>query len=477
MAQEQESNVPQNIVTVEEVGPCKKKVSIEIPAEAIQKVMDDQYNDLRKEIVLPGFRKGRAPRRLLEKRFGKETSEQVKLTLLADSSDAAMKDNDIAVLGEPDIKVEEIELPAEGPLKYDFEVEVWPEFELPELEGIAVTKTAVEVADDQVDAELDQLRRYSGVWEPRGEGDAIELDDQVMVDALVKVEDVEEAEKHDNTQIMVRENGFVAGIPVEKLGELLVGAKVGDTRETSVEVAKTFFKEEYRGKKVDITIEIKDIKAMKPAEIDKGFLDRYGVEDEDELKTRIREMLEGRQEQQAQGEMSEQIYKYLLDSTSFELPLDVVAQQAGSLLQRQYVRLLSQGLEREKLEEQMEALRASSEEQAQDQLKTFFIMDKVSDKLDIQVTEEEVNGQIAYLAMQRGQRPERMKEQMERDGSLSQFRLEIRQNKCIEKLLETAQIAEVAPSEKKTTKSAPKKKATKKKATKKAAQKSDDKED
>lgn len=477
MAQEQESNVPQNIVTVEEIGPCKKKISIEIPAEAVKKVVDDQYNDLRKEAVLPGFRKGRAPRRLLEKRFGKETTEQVKLTLLAESSDAAMKDNEIAVLGEPNIKVEEIEMPTDGPLKYDFEVEVWPEFDLPELEGIAVTKTASEVKDEMVDAELDQLRRYSGVWESRGEGEAVEMEDQIAADALIKVEDVDEAEKHDNTEIQVRENGFVAGIPVDKLGELLTGAKVGETRETTVEVPKTFFKEEYRGKKVDITIEIKDIKAMQPAEIDKGFLERYGVQGEDELKTRIREMLEGRQEQQARADMSEQIYKYLLDSTSFELPLDVVAQQAGSLLQRQYVRLLSQGLEREKLEEEMGALRASSEEQAQEQLKTFFIMDKVSDKLDVQITEEEVNGQIAYLAMQRGQRPERMKEQMERDGSLSQFRLEIRQNKCIEKLLETAQIAEVAAAEKKTTKSAPKKKATKKKATKKAAEKSDEKED
>jgi len=96
----------------------------------------------------------------------------------------------------------------------------------------------------------------------------------------------------------------------------------------------------------------------------------------------------------------------------------------------------------------MEQLRAGSEEQAKEQLRTFFIMDKVAETLDVEVSEEEINGHIARVAIQRGQRPEKMKEQMERDGSLAQFRLDIRQSKCIDKLLETANITERAPEEK-----------------------------
>jgi hypothetical protein len=110
--------------------------------------------------------------------------------------------------------------------------------------------------------------------------------------------------------------------------------------------------------------------------------------------------------------------------------------------------LLSRGLSRQQIEEQMEQLRAGSEEQAKQQLKTFFIMDKVAEKLEIEVSEEEINGDIARVAIQRGQRPEKLKEQMERDGSLAQFRLDVRQSKCINKLLETANIAEAAPEEK-----------------------------
>jgi trigger factor len=108
---------------------------------------------------------------------------------------------------------------------------------------------------------------------------------------------------------------------------------------------------------------------------------------------------------------------------------------------------LSRGLSRQQVDEHMEQLRAGSEEQAREQLKTFFIMDKVAEKLDIDVTDEEINGHIAQVAIQRGQRPEKLREQMERDGSLAQFRLDVRQGKCIGKLLESANITEQPPEE------------------------------
>jgi trigger factor len=167
----------------------------------------------------------------------------------------------------------------------------------------------------------------------------------------------------------------------------------------------------------------------------------------DELREKIRDNLQARIESQVRNDMSEQVYRYLLDNTKFDLPLDIVSRQAGNVLQRQYMNLLSRGLSRQQVEEQMEQLRAGSEEQAKQQLKTFFIMDKVAEKLEIDVSEEEINGDIARVAIQRGQRPEKLKEQMERDGSLAQFRLDVRQGKCISKLLESANIAEAAPEE------------------------------
>ena len=457
--EEQESTALKNTVTIEEAGPCKKKVIVEIPEEAIKNATDEQYNTLRKEAMVPGFRKGRAPRRLLEKRFGKETTEQVKLKLLSDASDAAVKDNELDVLRDPDIDFENIELPATGTLKFDFEIEVRPEFDLPLLEGIPVEKRKLKVTNEQIDRETEQLRKWSGIWIPRQDG-VVELEDQIMADVALSADDAEEQEKLDNIEIYVRKNGFVGAIPVEKLDELLAGAKAGDTKETSVEVPKTYFREEYRGKKVDIRITIKDIKRLEPAALDENFLKKFGVKDENELHEKIRDTLQSRLEQQVRTEMTEQIYTYLLDNTDFDLPVDVVADHSTTLLQRQYSNLLMRGLSREQIEEQMEQLKAGSEQQAKQQLKTFFIMDKIADKLEVDVSEEEINGHIARLAIQQGQRPERMREQMVREGSLTQFRLQVREDKCIAKLLESAKISEIEPAKaakkaaKKTTKKA-----------------------
>jgi trigger factor len=442
--EQQQSTALKNTVTIEEAGPCKKKLVIEVPEETVKKAADEQYETLRKEALVPGFRKGRVPRRLLEKRFGKETSEQIKLKLLAEASDSAIKDNKLDVLRDPDIDFEKIELPAAGPLKFDFEVEVRPEFNLPKLEGIPVEKRKLKVTDEQIDREIDQLQRWSGVWTPRDDGE-VELNDQIIADVVLKAEGLEAEQKLNNIEIYVRHNGFVGAIPVEKLDELLVGARSGDVRQISVDVPKTYFRQEYRGKKVDIRITVKEAKWLKPAPLDENFFKRFGVKDENELREKLRDGLQSRLEQQVRGEMAEQIYKYMLDNTSFDLPVDVVAEQSTALLQRQNANLMMRGIGREQIEEQMEQLRAGSEQQAKEQLKTFFIMAKVAEKFKIDVSEEEINGYIAQLAVQRGQRPERMREEMVRDGSLAQFRLQVREDKCIAKLLESAKIMEIEP--------------------------------
>jgi trigger factor len=443
MVEEQQETALKNTVTIESAGPCKKKVIVEIPRETIQKATDEHYETFRKEVILPGFRKGRAPRRLLEKRFGKEATEQVKLKLLADASDSAIKDNKIVFLREPDIDYEKVELPADGPMKFDFEVEVHPEFELPSLEGIPVEKKKIEVTDEQITREIEQLRKWSGVWAPREEGKA-EPDDEVIADVVLNVEGVEQPEKLDNTEIFVRHNGFVGAVPVENLDELLTGARSGNVKKTSVTVPKTYFREEYRGKKVDVEITVRDIKWLKPAELNEDFFKRFGVKDEPELRKGLRDRLQGRLEAEVRTEMAEQIYKHLLEKITFDLPLDIVGDQAATVLRRQYANLLARGLAREQIEEQMSQLQSASEQQAKNQLKTFFIMDKVAEKLGIQTTDEEINGYIARLAIQRKQRPERLKEEMSRDGSLAQFKLEVRDEKCIDKILESAKVTEVA---------------------------------
>ena len=339
------------------------------------------------------------------------------------------------------------------------------------------------------------MRKRAGIMEPK-EG-PVEEGDQVIADVVMDIEGVEEDEKRENIEITVQENGAIEGIPVKELGKLLEGAKSGDKKKTTVDVPSTFYNEQYRGKKIEIQIDIKEVKHLVPAELDETFLERFGVDDEDELRERISESLEQQADRDARANMSEQIQKYLADNTDFDLPESIIADQSSRVLQREYTNMLIQGRSREEIEQQMGQLRASSEDQAKEQLKQFFIMDKVADKLDVEVTEEEINGHIAQVAAMRGKRPEKMREELIKDGSIAQFSMQIREEKCVDKLLETAEITEVdeqkesKPATKKTSKKTAdkeaatesgekktaKKKTTKKKTAKKKTKKKSEEDD
>ena len=449
------------VITVSDAGPCKKKVEVEIPAEAIHEKLDEKYRELRRDAVLPGFRKGRAPIRLLEKRFGTDITQQVKLELMAEASEEAVKENDLNSLRDPDIDHEKVDLPEDGPLKFEFEVEVRPEFDLPELEGIAIEKPKVETTDERVDEELAALQKRAGVWTPKEKAGAAE-EDQVIADVVLVTEGTADHDQRENIEIVVRKSGFVAGVPVEDLDKLLKGAKHGDEKKTTVDVPATYFNEQYRGKKVEVAISVKEVKQMAPAELDEEFFKRLNVEDIDELKDNLREQISQQAERQARAAMGEQVYSYLRENITLDLPESVVAEQSLSLLQRQYSNMLMQGMAKEQVDEQMDQLRASSEQQAADQLKLYFVMDKIADKFEVEVSEEEINGHIAYVAATRGRRPEKMREELARDGSLTQFALQVREEKCIEQILEKANITEVV-GEKPAAKKATKKKAAKKK--------------
>jgi trigger factor len=443
-------------VTVEDIGSCKKKITVEILESKIKEVLDSKYKELKNDAVLPGFRKGRAPLRLLEKRFGTDIQKQAKLELLIDAAQNAIKDNNLDILGDPNIEHDKIELPISGPMTFSFEVEVRPEFELPELEGIEIEKPVFEVTEEKVTEELQTMCRRAGVWVPKE--DKVALEDQIIAEVSLTVEGAVEPEKYDNTEIYVRKTGFVSGVPIEDLDQILAGAAAGDTRSTSIDVPATFFNEQYRGKKIGVEIAIKEVKTLKPAEINEEFLKRYGYENEEQLRDIFRRQLTEQAERQSRTSMSEQVHEYLKEHIQFELPADVVADQSLALLQRQYANMLIRGVAKEQADQQMDQLRSSSEEQAKQQLKQFFIMDKIAQKFEVTVTDEEINGHIAQIASYRGRRPEKMREEMQRDGSLANFTLQVREEKCIEKILEKAKITDVAPekatkAKKKTTKS------------------------
>jgi trigger factor len=428
-------------ITIEDAGPATKKVSVEIPRDRIATKLAEQFKDLRKQAAIPGFRVGHAPQKLIEKRFAGDVKDQVKRTLISESYEQAIEKNKLQVLGEPEFEnPDAIELKDEGPLNYSFSVEVQPEIALPELKGLKIKKPKIEIKDENVDQAMINLREQQGTLVPV-EDRGIEPKDYITADIHVKMGDEVIDHAHD-AQLVVRP-GRIAGIQIHELDKHLAGLKSGETRTFEADVADTHPNEKIKGKKVDIEVKLKDIKKLEPAEINTEFLEGLGFENEKELREALHEQMVERINSDVQQNQREQVSKYLLDNVTLELPAKISDKQADRVVQRRALDLMQRGMPEEKIVENIEALRSGAKDEAARELKLFFILQKIATDQEVDVDEAELNGRIALMAAQRGERPEKLKQQMTKDNSLSSLYVTMREQKAIDKILESAEIEEV----------------------------------
>ena len=427
-------------VEVSESGLWKKKVAIAIPRSEIDKELDKQYGELRHTAEIPGFRKGRAPRRLMEKRFGTDVSKQTKYRLLAEAFEQLESKEDFEVLGEPDFDPEKIEMPETGDFTLEYEVEVKPEFELPKLEGVRVEKHLCPVTKERIEQELETLRNRAGRTEDITE-EAAQENDFIRADVTMKVEGAEETETFDDHPLRVGEGG-INGIWIDKLGEILTGAAVGDTKTCEAEVPDSHAKEDYRGKQAQFSIEVRHIRRHIPAELNEEFLGSLGISDEAELKQRIEENLENQADREVRQGMVGQIYEYLEKGVEFELPADAAARHADRYLARRYYKLLQDGVPREQIDANMEQLRASTSGESARQYKMSFIMERAAKELEVEVSEGEVNAFVAQVAAAYRRRPEKLREELQREGRLEQIKEQIRDEKAVDRILEMAEVVD-----------------------------------
>jgi FKBP-type peptidyl-prolyl cis-trans isomerase (trigger factor) len=200
-----------------------------------------------------------------------------------------------------------------------------------------------------------------------------------------------------------------------------------------------------------------------------------GLGSEDELQERVKAMLEQRAEQNQKADMYQQACDQLVEKVALDLPAGISSRQTERVLQRQMMDMMYRGTPEDEVQQKLAELRTESEEAAQRQLKQFFILDKASKDLEVDVDEQELNGRIAMMAIQSGRRPEKVRQEMMQQGQIEQLYLQIREQKTLDKILEQAKVTEVAGDD---AKPAAKKKSTKKKTSKKktTAKKADDAE-
>ncbi len=427
---------------VEDVGPATKKITIEIPQERIAAKLDAEFKELRSKAAIPGFRPGHAPRKLVEKRFNADVKDDVRRALVSESYQQALAKNSLQVLGEPEFEnADAIKLPDSGPLSFTFQIEVQPNITLPELKGVKVKRPKVEVADSHVEEALKNLRQQQGTLVPV-ENRGIQAGDYLAADIVVKLGDKEVFNQKD-AQLVARP-GRLAGIEIADLDKQLEGLKSGETKTLTVKASESHPSEEMRGQDVTLQIILKDIKALEPAEINAEFLGDLGFENEQQLRDALREQLLERIKDDVQQSMRQQVHTYLLDNVQIELPAKLSARQESRVVSRRAVELMMRGMPREQVEAAIEQLKAGAADVAARELKLFFILQKVAADNNIDVDEAELNGRIAAIAIQRGRRPEKLKQEMSSDGTLSELYLQIREQKAVDKILESAEVEEVA---------------------------------
>jgi trigger factor len=438
---EQEDKDFEYPVTIEDAGPGAKKVSIEVPRDRIEKVMVQQFKELRQQAAIPGFRPGHAPQKLIEKRFQTDVKDQVRRQLISESYEQAVEKNKLQVIGEPEFDdPEKIQLPDEGSMTYSFQVEVQPDITLPDMAGLKIRKPKINITDDNVEQAMSNLREQQGALVPV-EDRGVESKDYLTADVHVKIDGNVIAHQHDS-QIVARP-GRVAGVQVDDLDKQLEGMKVGEKRTVKVTAPDTHPNEAMRGKEADVEIDLKDIKRLELAEVTPEFLAELGFENEQDLRGALREQMDEKIRYDVQQAMREQVNKFLLDNVQLELPSKLSDRQADRVVNRRAMDLMMRGIPREQLEANVERLRHGAKDEGIRELKLFFILQKIANDQNVDVDEGELNGRIAMLAAQRGRRPEKVKQEMSKDGSLANLYVQLREQKAIDKILETAQVEEV----------------------------------
>ena len=433
-----------NTVKIEDVGPCRKRISIDIPAETVDGQIEMAFTSVAHEANIPGFRKGHAPRRLIEKRFGSYVKEETKSNLISHAYQEAVRDNELKVLSQPPSEaMETVEVEAGQPVHFEVEVEVMPEFELPELKGIKVLKPDTSLPKDLVDDEIKKIAINEGSLDEREDS---EKGDYLTGNAVMTDADGTEHYNIEGAVVQIPEDGkegMILGVIVPDFSKQIGTPKEGDKLTIKLTGPENHEVEALRGKDLTIAYEVVKVYRIVPA-VMTDLVAKYGFNDEEQLREMVTAQLTQRAESQQQAVMRQQITKHLADAIDFELPEGLTAQQAARNLERRRMEMMYRGVDPTEIEQHMAELRSSSAENATSELKQFFILNKAADTLEVTVEEPEVNAQIVRLATQQGKRPEQVRDELIKSGQAQTLLQQIREHKTVDAILADAEIEEIS---------------------------------
>lgn len=435
---------------VEEIGPSRKKLTITIPAETVNEQLETSMEALVADAALPGFRPGRAPRRLVEKRFGSAVAGEAKNQLIASAFSQAIEEHKITVLGDPEGNEElaKLELAPNTAVTFSVEVEVAPEFDLPTLDGLEIIKPMIEPTQAQVDEYIKRLAINEGSLEPH---DKAEAGDYCIGTGVMKIKGGEEVMRIPGAVIQVpppekEGKGAILGVIVDDFAKQIGTPKNGDTLHVKCKGPESHENEAIRGKDLEVEFQVDQCQRIVPASV-ADLVAKYGLESEQSMRESVMLRLNQRVLVEQQSAMRQQLAQKLHDAVDLALPEKLSSRQAERNLARQRMELLYRGVDEQQIEERIAELRTASSEMASRELKLFFILNKAAEQMEIGVTEEEVLGRIAQMAAERGERPDKLRKALMKNNQIQMIAQQIREHKTMDSLLGKAKITEMPAEE------------------------------
>lgn len=428
-------------VSIKKGGACRQILTIDVPAEAMQAERDEILGAFCKTASLPGFRRGRAPRHLVEKKFSREIGEEATEHAVSKYYHQAIEQESVQVVQV--IDVTDPQYAKNGDLEFQVTVDVRPEFKLPKIEGIPIKAKSTAVDEKKVDETVESIRRrHADHEEVEGraaqEGDLVQVSYEATIDGAPLEEKVAEAKgigRGTGYWVSCDDDSFLPG-----LGKALIGAKIGDTKEVPVSFPKSFIIKELSEKKAIYKVEVTGMRELRLPALDEEFLKKLQVETVDELRTNIREHLERAAENDETARQENAIFQYLLQKTKLDVPETDCQKQLQPILNTLARRRIMEGQSEQQIKEQREELIKEAQEKAEEQVKLRYIVAAAADELQVDVNDAEISSEIVRMAVQRRQDAADLRKQLEKEKQMDNVREQVRFNKTLDRMRELAKI-------------------------------------
>lgn len=428
-------------VSIEELAPCRKRVRVEIPADQVTQERALIVKELSATARVDGFRPGRAPAELIERRYGKMIAEEWVDALTRKAYQQGLRTQKIET-----VHVLEVNPPAPAAGKDAvvlFTVDVLPAFETPHYKGLALKNERKPVTDADVQESVDRIRASTANYHavegrPAREKDLIQVDFTATLDGQPL-----ETVSADAKPLGSGKGFWLQPDPDAFLGALgigMIGASVGETRKVPVTFDSGFRVAALRGRTAEFQATVTGLREQSLPDMDEAFFKRIGVADETELRARIRESIESTRTRDEQLRRRNEAGRMLMNRVSMDLPASVLEERTQHNVYQVVRSSAARGVGEQEIVQKKDEIFQSARERATDGLKLRYILHRIADAEKIEATNEDVAIQVQMLADQQKRTPEQMLKQMTRDGGLQALMEDIRVEKAMEFVIGHAKV-------------------------------------